>query len=220
MCSVTVLLGSFLFPINGSAKTRVGSYYHNLNTELKYSNLSAKVSSLSSSNAQQDVSNLNKSEKINNYLNNIKKRGYTNDQDAVTPYNYRATSSVDPSISTDVVYNVYKNNDKNTTILTQTVVDKSNNKVVSFSAEQGTTKSTSPKTEFSASNNELNQINILAKKKTKHFKFHGKEFSCGMAGVLACGSYCAVWAAVNGIAGLACAVVCGAASEGACAMNH
>ncbi|WP_089110011.1 putative immunity/bacteriocin fusion bifunctional protein [Secundilactobacillus oryzae] len=41
-----------------------------------------------------------------------------------------------------------------------------------------------------------------------------------MAGVLACGSYCAVWAAVNGIAGLACAVVCGAASEGACAMNH
>ena len=59
--------------------------------------------------------------------------------------------------------------------------------------------------------NEAGEIN------TEAFSVWGANFACSMAGVVACGAYCAmIGAATGGVGGVVCAVVCGAAFAAAC----
>ena len=51
----------------------------------------------------------------------------------------------------------------------------------------------------------------------RDFSVWGANFACGMAGVVACGAYCAMLGAAAVPAGLTCSIICGTAFAAACA---
>lgn len=51
----------------------------------------------------------------------------------------------------------------------------------------------------------------------RDFNVWGQNFACGMAGVVACGAYCAMLGAAAAPAGVACSLICGTAFAAACA---
>lgn len=53
--------------------------------------------------------------------------------------------------------------------------------------------------------------------RAKTFSAFTKDFTCGMAGVIACGAYCAMLGAMSPAVSLGCGIICGTAFTAACA---
>ncbi|OWR30565.1 hypothetical protein CDO73_11705 [Saccharibacillus sp. O23] len=126
----------------------------------------------------------------------------------------------DAAIYTYMVTRAYNNIEKNEIIVTQTIVNGTDNKIEKFVAEK--TNASDPDSKHLLANYQNTDTqnqqkdSLSAKAAGGMFLWNGKSFTCSVVGLYACAQYCGVWALVNPIAGGGCSVVCGVAFAAAC----
>lgn len=120
-------------------------------------------------------------------------------------------SEDDKELYVHIITRAYENTETKEVIVTQTIFDGANNEIEQFLAEKSSTDNPEENIQL------VNYTNPIPQIQTFDFSFNGKSFVCSVAGLLACGQYCGIWALVNPIAGGTCAGVCGIAFAAACA---
>lgn len=187
----------------------------------KFADLEINVEVMEDDEVEKVKNEENKIQQVNSFKESLKDKGFKKMRMKKKDTNLKYWVETEKgAVHSYIVNEVYKNKDK--VVVTQTTYDGQTEEIQQFYANQ---RSMSDLEQSKDLINYKNQIVIDDVEEddginlSSSFKWNGKSFACSMAGVLACGHHCAIWAIIHPIAGGSCTVLCGAAFAIGCSMT-